>query len=180
MEELEQERGQRLEAQRQTEVERQERLLVQREREQIAEGLEQERVKRLEDQQKARQEREEWERERSARQQAEQRANRLERELQELREARRESPASGREGVPEDPQGTPDSLWEKLFPRWEAQEADPRAHQPTSPPESPTREPTVSEHMEGQPENEKPKRGIWLPHPDDERDHRNLGKGGGG
>jgi hypothetical protein len=177
--ELEQERGQRLEAQRQAEQLRQEHLLLQRERGQLAEGLEQERAKRLEAQQKARQEREGWKRERSARQQAEQRADRWERELQKLQEDQRESPASGQEGLSEDPQSTPEPLWKKLFPTREAQEADEWTRRPTSPPEARTPKTPASEPTEGQPENEKPKRGIWLPHPDDERDRRNLGKGGG-
>ena len=146
----------------------------------MVEGLEQERAKRLEAQQKARQKREDWKRERSARQQAEQRADRWERELQKLREDGRESPAFGQEGPSEDPQSAPNALWKKLFPTREAQEASEWTRRPTSPPESPSREPTASEPTEGQPENEKPKRGIWLPHPDDERDRRNLGIGGEG
>ena len=184
IQELEQERGQRLEAQRRAEQLGQEHLSLQRERGQLAEELEQERAKRLEAQQKARQEREDWKRERSARQQAEQRADRWERELQELREDGRESPVSRQEGLSEDLQSAPDSLWKKLFAAREAQEADEGTARPASSPEShtPSHTPEVrtSEHTEGDPENEKPKRAIWLPHPDDERDRRNLGKGGGG
>jgi hypothetical protein len=145
----------------------------------LAEGLEQERAKRLETQHKAWQEREDRKRERSARQQAEQRAERWERELQKLREDGGESPAPGQEGLSEDLQSAPDPFWKKLFPTREAQEADEWTRRPTGPPEGLTPEARASELTEGQPENEKPKRGIWLPHPDDERDRRILSKGGG-
>ena len=138
-------------------------------------------MKRLEAQKKARKERDEWEQERSLRQHAEQRADRLERALREREEDQRESPVPGQEGLSEDSQGVRESLWKRLFPRWEEQEeVDEWTPRLTSPPESPTPETTAWEPPEGQPESEKPKRGIWLPHPDDERDRRNLGKGEGG
>ena len=50
----------------------------------------------------------------------------------------------------------------------EGQEAGERGRQPTGPPELYTPETTASEDAEEQPEDEKPKRGVWLPHPDDE------------
>jgi hypothetical protein len=100
----------------------------------------------------------------------------LEREVQEPREDQRESPAPSREGLPEDPRGVREPLWKKLFPKREAQEAADWAPRPTGPPESHAPETTASEPAEGQPEDEKPKRGIWLPHPDDVRDRRNFRK----
>ena len=51
---------------------------------------------------------------------------------------------------------------------WEAQEAYERMRRPTSPPKSHTPEARALELTEGQQEDDKPKRGVWLPHPDDE------------
>ncbi len=51
---------------------------------------------------------------------------------------------------------------------WEGKEAVERKRQPTGPPKLHTPETTASEDTEEQPEDEKPKRGVWLPHPNDE------------
>jgi len=82
-------------------------------------------------------------------------------------------------GLSEDPRGVRKPLWKELFAKRDAQEIGEGPERPLGLSEARTLETTAAEPTEGQPENEKPERGIWLPHPDNEKDRRNLGKGEG-
>jgi hypothetical protein len=113
------------------------------------------------------QEREGREQERHARRNAERRIAYLEREIQGLREARREVPREISPPVPvrssEDVLETGRLSREKPLPTRKAREAGrtlrPESFPETSPP---------WESTEGSPKNKRSRRGVWMPHPDDD------------
>lgn len=155
---------------------------VRHEREQHREAQQrarQESAKHREAQQRAQREREGRERERSARLETEERIEQLEREIRRLQETQRESATHQsvtRESATLVPSGPPETRTEA---RTEArvEPREPPKRRPSSargargggapkPPASPAGE--TSKPVRSAPRDEKPGRGVWHPHPDDD------------
>jgi hypothetical protein len=151
-------------SQRRAERLRQECLRLRQEKSQLTEELERERVKREEVQQRVRQEREGRELERRARRDAERRIDRLNRESRETsqdREVGRETPSIVLEGSSEE-LPTARELPEKPLPPPRRGRETEKLPQPPSPSEKAAPEPSKVS-----PEDERPRLGRWVPHPDD-------------
>lgn len=166
--ELERERDLRLEAQHEVERLNRERLLLPQDQGQPAGALDLERAKRLEAERQVRQERERQEH--RARREAERRSDHSERELQELREAQRNREAQRESSPPaekvmlESLPGSRGFSTEKprltQVPSQEAWESG-RTPRPASFPE------TAAEPVQDPRKDKRPRRAVWMPHPDD-------------
>lgn len=157
-EELKREREQRQEAQQRVELLSREWLLVPQQG-RLAEEFGQERLRYLEAQRRDLQEREGRERERRERREVEQRIDQLKRELQGLQEAQQERGVQQERprSVPEPPvEDTRERLGEKPLPAQRAQGAK-KTQRPTS----------FLETTASKPAEERPRRAVWHPHPDD-------------